>query len=425
MLPKWQKFPLETVLDTLIDYRGKTPVKQSFGVPLITAKIVKNGRIEEPNEFISEEDYKSWMNRGYPNIGDVIITTEAPVGEVAQLTNNYVALAQRVILLRGKTKQLDNTYLKYCLMTDFVQSQIHARGSGTTVFGIKQSELRKIEILVPPVYEQKSIAKILSSFDDKIELNRKMNATLEQIAQAIFKSWFVDFDPVKAKAAGQEPEGMDAETAALFPSEFEQSELGMIPKGWKVGSFGQMFNFTMGQSPPGETYNENREGIVFYQGRADFGFRYPTPRIYCFAPMRLAQEGETLLSVRAPVGDINMSMERCCIGRGLASIIHKSGSCSYTFYKMKYLEKELASFNGEGTVFGSISKTTLSEVKIKEPSKNLVFVFEKLVSGIDKKIKTLSQEMINLVSLRDSLLPRLISGQLRIPDVENTLGDLL
>ncbi|KAF0230940.1 MAG: restriction endonuclease S subunit, partial [bacterium] len=187
----WQKLPLETVLATLIDYRGKTPIKQSFGIPLITAKIVKNGRIEDPNEFISEEDYKSWMTRGYPKVGDVVITTEAPTGEVAQLISDRIALAQRIVLLRGKSEQLDNTYLKYCLMTEYVQSQIHARGSGTTVVGIKQSELRKIQVIVPTFPEQQNIAKVLGNLDSKIELNRKMNATLEQMAQAFFKSWFV------------------------------------------------------------------------------------------------------------------------------------------------------------------------------------------------------------------------------------------
>ncbi len=345
MLPKWQKTTLGEVITLKRGYDLSAKNRKQGRVPVITSSGISG--------YHSEAKIKGpgVITGRYGNIGSIFF---CETDYWPHNTTLYV-------------KDFKNNYpqfIYYLLHTINFESY----NDKAAVPGINRNHLHMAEVEIPDFYTQKEIANILSSFDNKIELNRKMNVTLEQIAQTIFKSWFVDFDPVKAKAAGREPEGMDAETAALFPSEFEQSELGMIPKGWEIGSFAQMFNFTMGQSPPGETYNENREGIVFYQGRADFGFRYPTPRIYCFAPMRFAQEGETLLSVRAPVGDINMSMERCCIGRGLASIIHKTGSCSYTFYKMRYLEKELASFNGEGTVFGSISKTTLSEIKIKEPS---------------------------------------------------------
>ena len=162
----------------------------------MTAKIVKNGRIEPPTEFIAESDYDDWMRRGLPEPGDVVLTTEAPLGEVAQLSRNKVALAQRVITLRGKQSVLHNTYLRYLLQSNFIQHQLEARATGTTVLGIKQSELRKVDLLLPPLATQKAIAQILGTLDDKIELNRQTNKTLEAIAKAIFKSWFVDFDPV-------------------------------------------------------------------------------------------------------------------------------------------------------------------------------------------------------------------------------------
>src|SRR5205823_10329946 len=135
----------------IIDYRGKTPSKTSSGVPLITAKVVKSGRIEEPNEFIAEEEYDEWMTRGRPESGDVVITTEAPLGEVAQLGSERVALAQRIILLRGKDGLLDNGFLKFLMQSENVQDQLRARASGTTVLGIKQSELRKVILTLPPI----------------------------------------------------------------------------------------------------------------------------------------------------------------------------------------------------------------------------------------------------------------------------------
>src|SRR5258708_9046843 len=228
----WKLMPLEDCMSAIIDYRGKTPAKTLFGIPLVTAKVVKNGRImREGREYIAAENYDSWMRRGIPAKGDVIITMEAPLGEIAQLDGEKVALAQRLITLRGKPGLLDNSYLKYAMQSGFVQAQLQARATGTTVVGIKQRELRKVMLPVPPSDQQRSIAEILGSLDDKIELNRRMNETLEAMARAIFKSWFVDFAPVWAKMDGRQPAGMDAANAALFPDSFQDSPLGEIPKG--------------------------------------------------------------------------------------------------------------------------------------------------------------------------------------------------
>ena len=186
----------------VIDYRGKTPTKTTFGIPLITAKVVKGGRIETPDEFIAEQDYAPWMRRDIPECGDVLVTTEAPLGEVAQLERERVALARRLICLRGKPGLLDNGFLKFVMQSERVQEQLRSRATGTTVLGIKQSELRKVLLPLPPIEEQHAIAHILGTLDEKIELHRRMNETLEAMAHALFKSWFVDFDPVRAKAEG-------------------------------------------------------------------------------------------------------------------------------------------------------------------------------------------------------------------------------
>lgn len=159
-MEKLKQYRLIEVLDALIDYRGKTPKKTTSGVPLITAKIIKKGRIESPTEFISVDDYDSWMVRGFPKVGDVVLTTEAPLGEVAQLDNANIALAQRVVTLRGKTGVLDNTYLKYYFLSNVGQQRLKARETGTTVTGIKQSELREVTIDVPPYAVQVEIAYI-------------------------------------------------------------------------------------------------------------------------------------------------------------------------------------------------------------------------------------------------------------------------
>src|SRR5947208_4357855 len=232
MATDWTTRPLEDCMAAIIDYRGKSPQKTSFGIPLVTAKVIKSGRIETPDEFIAEADYEQWMRRGMPQEGDVVMTTEAPLGEVAQLAGKKIALAQPVITLRGKPDVLDNTFLKFLLQWEPTQEQLRARSTGTTVLGIRQSELRKVALTLPPLGEQKGIAAVLGALDDKIELNRRMNATLEVMARALFQSWFVDFDPVRTKLDGRQPTGLNATIAALFPNEFQDSEFGPIPKGW-------------------------------------------------------------------------------------------------------------------------------------------------------------------------------------------------
>ena len=202
--------------------------------------------------------------------------------------------------------------------------------------------------------EQLAIAGILRALDDKIQSNGRINDTLEELAASLFKSWFVDFDPVVAKRDGKALVGVPAEAVDLFPSHFEDSKLGPIPRGWIAGSVEGQFSVVMGQSPPGSTYNQTGEGLPFYQGRTDFGFRFPTRRVYCTAPTRLAEPMDALISVRAPVGDVNMASERCAIGRGVAAVRHKSGQSSFGYYAMRSLRDEFGIYESQGTLFGAI-----------------------------------------------------------------------
>ena len=267
---------------------------------------------------------------------------------------------------------------------------------------LNRNHVHPIEVEWPPLPEQKAIAHILGTLDGKIDLNRRMNETLEAMARAIFKSWFIDFDDC---------------------TEFEDSEIGRIPKGWRVGTLNDGFNVTMGQSPPGSTYNESGEGLPFFQGRRDFGFRFPNNRVYCIAPKRLANPLDTLLSVRAPVGDVNMAAEKCCIGRGVAAIRHKSGSVAYTHCSVKALKTHFDNFDKEGTVFGSISKKDfLGLPQILPPEQNIT-KFEDIAGPLDEKVRLNEQENKTLATLRDTLLPKLISGEVRVPDAEKIVGE--
>lgn len=334
-------------------------------------------------------------------------------------------------ILQGK-KGNNTLYLCYALKIADIGSYL----SGSTRPKLTQGDMKRIPVSCPEPEEQRAIAHILGSLDDKIELNRRINETLEATARTIFKSWFVDFlpvrakqrartqtgDPLRVKAEGGDP-GLPDDVAALFPDSFEDSEFGKIPTGWNPSTIGSEFNLTMGQSPPGKTYNEKGNGVPFFQGRRDFGFRYPSNRVYCTAPQRLADHGDTLVSVRAPVGDINMAMARCCIGRGVAGIRHKSGSRSYTYYAMHTLSDRFARFEAEGTVFGAINKKQFEGLRWLSPGENLVDEFEQIAFAFDEKIENNTNEIETLNTLRDTLLPKLISGELRVRDAEKLVEE--
>lgn len=304
---------------------------------------------------------------------------------------------QHVAIIRPRKEELDNHYLLYYLQ-HYKRQLLQIASAGATRNAITKAMIENLILPCPKsLDDQRRIASILSSLDRKIELNNKINADLEEMAQAIFKNWFVDFEPFK-------------------DGKFVDSELGMVPEGWKVGTLADIAEITMGQSPAGNSLNENREGMIFYQGSSDFGFRFPSIRVFTTEPKRLAVANSVLFSVRAPVGDINVAKEECCIGRGVASIKSKYGHDSYLFYTMKSLRKLFDSFDGEGTVFGSINKKTLSAIQILLPSDGIVEQFNNIASSFDDRIRSLSDENSRLSLLRDTLLPRLMSGELEVPE---------
>lgn len=236
-------------------------------------------------------------------------------------------------------------------------------------------------VKLPERKEQDRIAGMLDAIEAKIELNRKMNETLEQMGQALFRHYFID-NPEAEK--------------------------------WEEGKLEDVLSITMGQSPPGSSYNTTGEGLVFYQGRAEFGVRFPTQRLSTIDPKRLAKQGDVLLSVRAPVGDINQAVENCCVGRGLAAISSIDGFESYCYYLMKYMQPRFADFNSEGTVFGAINGKQLKELKIMIPSQEVRREFNNTAKPLDEQIRNNSEQIQTLTTLRDTLLPRLINGKVKL-----------
>jgi type I restriction enzyme, S subunit len=348
---------------------------------------------------------------------DVIFCLRGSIGKLAFVRQGETgAIASSLVIVRAG-EGVDPSYLYFWLSSSDAQQAALSLNNGSAQPNLSVGQMQRIEIPLPPLEMQQAIVSVLSALDDRITHLRETNATLEAIAQALFKSWFVDFDPVRAKMEGRTPEGMDEATAALFPDSFEETVLGAVPRGWRFSTVGESFLLTMGQSPPGDTYNNAGDGLAFYQGRTDFGFRFPTQRVFCSAPTRFAEAGDTLVSVRAPVGDVNMALERCCIGRGVASVRHAKGYCGFTFYAMRSLGERFKNFDSEGTIFGSINKKDFQSLPIISAGVNLLQAYDDVTSPIDNKIVENEVYIRTLISLRDTLLPGLITGQLRIQEL--------
>jgi type I restriction enzyme, S subunit len=247
---------------------------------------------------------------------------------------------------------------------------------------LKEKLLRISRFCSPPLPEQRAIAAVLSSLDDKIDLLQRQNKTLEAMAETLFRQWFVE----------------------------EADE------GWENSKLPDEFDFTMGQSPEGVSFNESGVGTPMFQGNADFGFRFPSERIYTTAPTRFAEPMDVLISVRAPVGAQNMALKRCCIGRGVSAFRYKKVKSfyTYTFFKLRSLMTEIKQFNNEGTIFGSIGKTDFEGIDITIPPDSLIADFEKTASPMNQKVIENCIQIYTLEKLRNTILPKLMSGEVRV-----------
>lgn len=320
--------------------------------------------------------------------GDVLInsTGTGTAGRVAQMVEVTVptTIDGHMILIRP-SEELDPIYYGYAVKS--FQSQIEGLAEGST--GQTEINRRRLQDEVIIRYPsdklvQKNICSFLANIDEKIKTNKEINKNLEQQAQAIYQQMFID----------------------------------NASSDWAEGTLSNIADITMGQSPSGSSYNEHGNGTIFFQGRAEFGFRFPTIRLYTTEPKRMACANDTLMSVRASVGDLNVAHTDCCIGRGLAAIHSKNNHQSFVLYTMFSLKKQLDVFNGEGTVFGSINRSSLNEMPILIPSSEKLDEFEALVAPMDATIRSNYDEICRLDQLRDTLLPKLMSGELDVSDID-------
>lgn len=392
-MSEWKEYRLGDFLKVKHGYafKGENIVTEETPNILVTP-----GNFNIGGGFKSEK-FKYYKGDEFPKeyiltSGDIVVTmtdlskdsdTLGYSAKIPYSTNHNYLHNQRIGLVQFVNENVCKDFVYWLMRTREYQNYIVGSASGTSIMHTSPSRIEDYRCLIPSSQsEQESIASVLTSIDNKIDLLHRENETLEVMAETIFRQRFIE----------------DAKDD------------------WTEGKLREEFDFIMGQSPIGESFNQDGIGVPMYQGNADFGFRFPTRRVFTTQPTRFAEINDTLISVRAPVGVQNMATEKCCIGRGVAAFRYKNNSSfySYTYYKLKSLLDDIKQYNDNGTVFGSISKSDIESIGIVIPDKNIIMDFQKQVKPIDDKILNNNNEIQTLIQTRDNLLPKLMNREIII-----------
>ena len=423
--------PLRELCSLIADCPHSTPVWTNTGYVVIRNQNIKDGRLDLSSpSFTDAEHFAHRTRRAKPTAGDIIFTREAPMGEVCMVPSGLeCCVGQRQVLLRPNPKVVDGRFLLFALQSPQVQHEIGwNEGTGSTVSNVRIPVLEALRIPTPSLEKQQEIGVILGSLDDRIDLLRQTNATLESIAQALFKSWFIDFDPVRAKAEGREPEGMDAATAALFPAEFEESELGLIPNGWSVRSLDSLATYLNGlalQKYPPEGEDEYLPVIKIAQLRAGHtnGADRASARL---KPEYIVHDGDVLFSWSG-----SLEVEFWCGGDGalnqhLFKVTSKEVPKWFYYLATKHFLpgfRDIAAH--KATTMGHIQRGHLSEARLAMPPATVLEALSPTVAPLLERRITNALLARELAAVRDTLLPRLISGKLRLPEAQDFLQDAI
>ena len=436
MASEWRTVSISDLCTGIYDGPHATPKKTSDGPIFLGISNLTQGRIDlSSTEHLSEEDFATWTRRITPQAGDVVFSYETRLGEVGLIPKGLkCCLGRRMALMRPNPLKADSRFLLYAYLSPGFQDTIRARTiHGSTVDRIPLVEFPSFPIKVPPLDEQKEIAHVLGTLDDKIELNQQMNRTLEGIARALFKSWFIDFDPVRAKLDSRQPYGIDAETAALFPDSFEDSPLGKIPKGWEIKTVKDVVKGVY--DGPHATPQPSDTGPAF------LGIKNFTGTSLDLANIRhiseedwprwtkrvMPQANDIVFTYEATLGHFALIPDwlSCCLGRRIALIRRKTSENNAHFLFHTFIgdtfQEFLNSHINHGSTVDRILLTDFPSYPVLWPRKALVDCLENVLSKHWKLIQNNQKQNQALTSLRDALLPKLLSGEIRVKDAEQAL----
>ena len=425
---EWTEATLSQVCVQVTDGTHDSPKPQSIGgFPLVTGKAIKERNIDFSVTYnISDEDHKKVIERSRAERDDILFANIGnSIGDLVRVQTDKEFSIKNVALFKPDLTLINPRFLEYFLLSEIVQNFIKGstRGSAQPFIGL--GTLRGFPIALPPMEEQINIGNILGALDDRITLLRETNTTLEAIAQALFKSWFVDFDPVHAKQQGREPEGMDANTAARFPDSFEESELGLVPMGWRVGTIGENTSYlSRGVSPK---YLEEG-GVLVINQKCIRDYILDLSKARRHDPAQRKIDGREL-----SVGDILINStgvgtlgrvaqvlysDETMIVDSHVTMMRVNDDLTWNFLGLSMMQRQAEIEDmGEGSTGQTeLSRSKLAALKLIVPSKEILCAFDNIVLPLRKKFATNLKQAQTLANLRDTLLPRLISGQLRLPE---------
>lgn len=376
--------------------------------------------------YISKAHFESKLKRFEVKKGDLLMTGAGTLGEIISVPVNAPkgVINQALLRIRLNEAVISSTFFKYYFKY-YIKAIISRINGDSVIPNLPPLPLiRNTEVDIPDTHNQNKIASVLSALDSKIELNNRINAELEAMAKTLYDYWFVQFDfPYSPPSEGCPQDGVGigkpykTSGGKMFWNEVLKRE---IPVGWEDGELKDIANITMGQSPPGESYNENGNGEIFYQGCTDFGSRFPSIRQFTTEPSRFAKKGDILLSVRAPVGTMNISINNCCIGRGLAALNSKDNCIPFLYEVLRNLKQIFDRRNTDGTTFGAITKDDLFSLKVVKPKEDILKSFSEVLNPVFEKQNVIALENQKLTELRDWLLPMLMNGQVKVKGENET-----
>lgn len=375
------------------------------------------------NATALEDGYIDWSNCGYiskeryeesPEImlkeNDILISKDGTLGKIGYVKNlkNPCSVASGIFVIRNTAQNKVNFDYLYHLLTSHIFKDFINRNKaeGSTINHLYQRDLENFEIDLPSLNVQEKIAFVLNNIDSKIQNNKKQIETLESIAKTIYDYWFVQFDFPNEDGKPYKSSG--------GKMVWNEAIKGNIPEHWTLGCLYDIADITMGQSPCGNSYNQESRGEIFFQGCSNFGFRFPVENYYTSEPTRIAKENDILMSVRAPVGTLNIALKECCIGRGLAALRHKQKAQSYLYYLLNTFKTRFDILDSSGTTFGALTKDVLFKLKVVIPTPHIVNKFELLAINLDQKIKKLELENRQLCKAKDYILPLIMNGQVSL-----------
>ncbi len=416
MNSEWQ--PFTELLSKIVDNRGKTCPVGNVGIPLIATNCIDRSNLYpsyNTTRFVSEETHKTWF-RGHPLPGDILFVCKGSPGRTNWVPDPVdFCIAQDMVAVRANPKKIYPKYLFAALRSSIVQDQIDSLHVGTMIPHFKKGDFDKLKIPMVCNDSQKIIGDFYFTLSERIALLRETNTTLEAIAQTLFKSWFVDFDPVHAKQQGREPEGIDSETAELFPDSFEKSELGLVPSGWKYSSLKEAVTiFDSKRIPLAGQDRVKRQGPYPYYGAAalmDHVDDYLFDGIYFL----MGEDGSVANSEGFPItqyvwGKIWVNNH--------AHVLQGNNGIS-TEHLMLYVKQININPYITGAVQAKLSQSNMWRIPFLMPRYEISIEFGKLICPLFNKIRHNSDQIMVLAELRDTLLPRLISGKLRLPNTES------